>query len=329
MRDYGVSVLEQYPIVVKNVRRVRGAVLCETDQGLFLLREAQIREKRLPFLMELYQHLDEVGMHKMDMPIANKEGAFVTCAEDDTKYVLKRWFWGKECDVCKENEILECVQALAELHKILRLERSEQEPRKENSLWEEYDRHNRELRKIYTFVRGRSVKGSFEREFLKGYEQMYAYAERAEEHLKHSRYQKLEQEAEDQGLVAHGEYNYHNVLLCSDGVAVTNFERAHYAVQLEDLYYFMRKILEKYQYEERIGTGMLAAYDAVIPLKEMEKEYLAIRLAYPEKFWKIANMYYHSNKAWIPEKNTEKLKKAIAQSTEKKRFLKNVFCFQA
>ena len=43
MRDYGVSVLEQYPIEVTNVRRVRGAVLCETNQGLMLLKEAGMR----------------------------------------------------------------------------------------------------------------------------------------------------------------------------------------------------------------------------------------------------------------------------------------------
>ena len=67
-------------------------------------------------------------------------------------------------------------------------------------------------------------------------------------------------------------------------------------------------------------------YDGSSILKEKEKrEYLAIRFTYPEKFWKISNMYYHSNKAWVPEKSTEKLKKAIYQTEEKKRFLANVF----
>ena len=33
-----------------------------------------------------------------------------------------------------------------------------------------------------------------------------------------------------------------------------------------------------------------------------EKEYVGLRLAYPEKFWKTASSYYHSNKAWLPQK---------------------------
>ena len=30
-------------------------------------------------------------------------------------------------------------------------------------------------------------------------------------------------------------------------------------------------------------------------------------ISYPEKFWKIVNFYYNTGKAWIPEKNMEKL----------------------
>ena len=38
------------------------------------------------------------------------------------------------------------------------------------------------------------------------------------------------------------------------------------------------------------------------------QEYLKNRLMYPEKFFKVANSYYHSNKAWISIKNVEKIR---------------------
>ena len=62
-------------------------------------------------------------------------------------------------------------------------------------------------------------------------------------------------------------------------------------------------------------------------LSEEEQEYMAIRLSYPEKFWKLVNSYYHSNKAWIPGKNVEKLQTAIDQTEKKKRLLKSIFSF--
>lgn len=325
MRDYGVSVLEQYPIEVYNVRKVRGAMLCESDQGLLLLKEAQIQEKRMPFLIKLYGHLEEHGVKRVDALVANKEGAFISAAEDESKYILKKWYQGKECDVYKEQEVKEAVRTLARLHRAMQIPQEAEEIGKERTLREEFFRHNRELRKVFQFVRGRSVKGNFERIFLKGYDSMYQCALLAEEKISDEACVQLEEAARQKGTVMHGEYNHHNVLMSPEGVAVTGFDRSHYGIQMEDLYYFMRKILEKYQYAPRIGEGMLDAYEKEYPLDGKQREYLAVRFAYPEKFWKIANTYYHSNKAWTPEKNTEKLKKAIAQMEEKKYFLKSIF----
>ena len=60
--------------------------------------------------------------------------------------------------------------------------------------------------------------------------------------------------------------------------------------------------------EHQAGGHMLDAYDAIRPLTREEEGYLKLRLIYPEKFWKLADSYYRSNKAWISVKNVEKLK---------------------
>lgn len=57
---------------------------------------------------------------------------------------------------------------------------------------------------------------------------------------------------------------------------------------------------------------------------ELEKDdyiQLYYRLLYPEKFWKIVNFYYNSGKAWIPDKNLEKLEKICEQEQQKTEFL--------
>lgn len=326
MRDYGISVLEQYDMHVNSTRRIRGAVLCDTDQGLFLLKESSRQAARINALAEIYTMLQEQGFEMTDHPVRNKEGEYVTTAEDGTTYLLKKWYAGRECDIRKESEMKEAAKILAKIHLILR--------GKEGVIrWEceglekEYERHNRELRKVRAFVRGRSVKGEFERLFLQSFEQMYEQAETALLRLQASQIGSLEEEAKKEGQMIHGEYNYHNILICQDQVAVTGFERARRGVQLEDLYYFLRKSLEKHKFDERMGYQIIRAYDGVIPLKRTEREYLAVRLSYPDKFWKLSNSYYHSNKAWIPEKNVEKLKACVSASEEKKRFLKNIFAF--
>lgn len=332
MKDYGVSVLSQYEMEIYGTHRIRGAILCDTDKGLFLLKETRIEENRACALAKIYEQLSENGFDRVDSPVLNKEDAYISKAEDGTGYIVKKWFPGRECDVRHENELIEGAKLLAVIHCCMQDKSEKPEIKKcltsTDPILEEYKKHNRELRKVWEFVRRRSVKKPFEIAFLKGYDQMYFWAEAVFQTAETMDFSILFEKALREAHMVHGDYNYHNLLVGPEKMAVTGFEHAHCAVQLEDLYYFLRKCLEKHHYDERLGACMLKSYEAVKSLDKKEMDYLAIRLAYPEKFWKIANSYYHSGKAWIPAKNVEKLLISVAQNEEKKHFLENIFSFR-
>lgn len=332
MKENEVSVLEQYNIDVKSTRKIRGAVLCDTEQGLFVLKEKDISEKRLPMLYKLYEHLENMGYEKADTLLKNREDALFSTSEEGVQYVVKRWYDGRECDIRREDEMIAATRNLAKIHSIFREPIDFGEDLQEfiiegENTQQEYGRHNRELRKVRTFIRKKVGKGAFELAFLKCFDAMYEWAESAKSRLQASQYEALLQEGREKKTITHGEYNYHNVLMLENGIATTNFEHFHQDVQLADLYYFLRKTLEKNRWNMALGDQMLNAYSACIPLGEREMEYLAIRLSYPEKFWKVANSYYRSSKAWISMKNIEKLEMAIRQTEEKKQFLEKIFSF--
>ena len=69
---------------------------------------------------------------------------------------------------------------------------------------------------------------------------------------------------------------------------------------MKDVYFFMRKILEKNHWSVALADQMIESYAAITPVEHAEYCYLYARFLYPEKFWKIANFYYNSGKAWIP-----------------------------
>ena len=103
-----------------------------------------------------------------------------------------------------------------------------------------------------------------------------------------------------------------------------NFEKASYDVQAADLGNFMRKILEKHNWDIALGMEMLRAYSDVRPLSKQEEKQLYIRLGFPEKFWKIANHYFNANKAWVCGRNLEKLEKFICQNEDREKFLRRM-----
>lgn len=331
MQEYERNILEQYNMVIRSTRKIRGAVLCDTEQGVYLLKEVSVPPERIQALAEFYLFLEKQEWCKVDKIISNNEGKYITGEENGNKYILKQWFWGRECDVRKPGELLEAAGTLAKLHLLMRREM----PCCISDgirIDEEYVRHNRELKKVRSFVRRVSPKSEFELEFLKNYDEMYCWAEMAKEMLEKSNYDNLRKDNKEKCCLVHGEYNYHNIMMDDNShhgklLAVTNFDKFKQDIQAEDFYYFLRKVMEKYGWKERLGDNIINAYSAVRPLTQDEVEYIKFRLVYPEKFWKIANAYYHSNKAWISVKNIEKLNIAIRQTKEKERFLKNVFAF--
>lgn len=278
-------------------------------------------------LGQLLTHIVKRGYKRVDSMFINKEGAFISTAEDGTRYVLKRWFTGRECDIKKESEAVEAARNLARLHNLMKIPGEEWKDFRGNDLNDEYRRHNRELKKVRAFIRSKTTKGAFENVILQNFDRMYCIAQNTASCFEESAYQKLRAQSEEEGTITHGDYNYHNVIMTPHGMATTGFEHCYVDVQAADLYYFIRKMMEKHRWNVELGRAVMRAYQDIRPMTAEEKEYLAIRLSYPDKFWKITNSYYHSNKAWIPEKNVEKLCTEISQIEEKKRFLSAIFAF--
>lgn len=364
MSERGCGVLEQYGLEVMKTWRTRGAFLCETSQGLKLLKEWTGSDKRIQLEYEVLSALSELGL-QVDCCIRNEEGGLVSVDEDQTRYVLRDWYEGRECSTRETGEILASAKLLAKLHQALRrldteglLERKREELQREQrererrreleaaqvaereqqdvqavaqgregrkvereegnlrtvmgeapdvpkerteSFAEMLVRHNRELKRTRSFVKARKKKTDFELVVIGGFEKFYRQAEEAADL------------AEALPILpaswwCHGEYSHHHVLLGDGTLAVTDFSKLRRGIQASDLYYFMRKILEKHRWNLKLGRRLLDTYTAVLPLAGEEWKYLYILFLYPEKYWKQMNYYVNSNKAWIPARNVDKLR---------------------
>lgn len=330
MREYESEILEKYEIEVKGTRRIRGAFFCDTDRGAMLLKETGISEKHALAMYLVQSRLEEMGM-AIDTPVPTEDGEFLCISRDGTKYMMKKWFGGRECDMKKEGELARAARALAVLHGKLNLAVQSGEaavspglsPRR--SPLDEIQRHNRELKKVRSFVRKRVAKSEFEYLFLENFEKVYNMACAVEECLDRSGCMDMYRESVNRGTLAHGDYNYHNLIVLPGEMGITGFEHMRVDIQAHDLYYFMRKAMEKFRWKVNIGKLILEAYESEGRLEDREKQYIGLYLAYPEKFWKTASSYYRSNKAWLPEKNVEKLRTVVEQWEEKYSFLENVF----
>lgn len=324
MYDYGLSTLEQYSLTAVKSSRTRGALLCNTEKGLFILKEFRGSEKKLSYQQKLLLHLKEQGF-LVDVYLENQEGSLVSRDKDGIPYTLQYYQEGKECDPRAKSDLRKSIGHLAQLHNAMRLEPAEDYV--EMPLEEVYIRHNQELRKIRKFIRKKGPVNAFEKDYFYSAEWFIEKAEEALSKLQSSSYDKLRKKALMRGCICHGEYNQHNVWLTRQGIAVTNFGHWGFDMQISDLYCFLRKIMEKHGWDVELARELLGIYHHYKNITPEEWVNLKIRFSYPEKYWKLANYYYTHNKAWISEKNIEKMRVLLAQKEQWEQFIEKCFSY--
>ena len=185
------------------------------------------------------------------------------------------------------------------------------------------ERHNQELKRARNYMKNKRKKTEFESCVLGNFRVFYEQAVSACEGLK-----KLRQEEGGAPLfLCHGNLDHHHILIGETDMAVIEFHRMHLGEQMEDLYYFLRKVMEKHEWNVGLGMELMAAYEHVLPVSATQRRYLYYLFLYPEKYWKQINFYFNANKAWIPARNIEKLKSLEEQLEAREKFLEKTFLF--
>lgn len=319
MNERESEVLEKYPFRVERMSRVRGASLCETEDGLRLLRETDSTEKRLQWENQILLQFPQNHRIRVETYVENVDGAIRTESSDRRAYCVKRWPEGRECESGSREDILLGTETLGLLHRGLGgIGRQLESPVNIRDWREELERHNRELVRIRSYVRRQRHKSELELQILADFPYYYEQAERAAV---------LTGEADPEISLCHGEYTYHHLLFRGRSTAVVDFSHMGWGVPLSDLYLYLRKNMEKQNWRFPLGKEMLEIYERLCPMGEDGRRYLYARLTYPEKFWKQVNSYYNRRKSWIPVRNLEKLRTLEVQKEKKEQFLAQLAAF--
>lgn len=328
MNDRAVSLLGQYDIEVLRTRKGRGAILCDTNQGCLIFKEYVGNENKIRIQDRLLNHIRETGKIQVESILPTREGSLFVKDMEGNSYVLKTYAEGRECNIYEKKECLEAVRVLARLHGCMELSQTEMDGLPADGFFagREYEKHNRELRRVRKYLKQRGQKTGFEIGLLNSFDYFLEQALAVTEEWNRYRLENSRgHERKETVLYCHGDYQYHNILWGQEEWFVVNFEKCLPDNPIRDLYLFLRKLLEKSSWSVSLGKELLAAYQEERPISDESRMDLYYRLAYPEKFWKIVNFYYNSGKAWIPERNREKLEKLVVQEKEKQIFLDEIF----
>lgn len=314
------AILSQYEMEIHEVTKGRGSYICDTSKGKLLLVPFRGSKEKGAVLQSFL-----AGLKAKDFPVEQIElnQKIEAVTEDEftgERFILKSCFEGIEVSTSRAEDIKEAVRVLAIYHNVAEQVSLEQmEWQKQEGTVESYARHYRELIKVRNFIRNRKKKNEFEQIYMRNFEHNRSSAEKS--------LSILERQRDGSCLCCHGDYNQHNILLVNGRYQIVHFENFTYNWPMIDLANFVRKMMEKNEWDEKLGIELVQEYHRYRPMGKEEYEQLYGLLLFPEKFWKVTNHYMNSRKTWISDRDIDKLKKVIEQEEKRLNFMENLFSF--
>lgn len=321
MADKLSEVYSAYDMTVLQVCRGRESNLLKTDKGIRQLKRFNQSERRLESERCFKNELYEEGFTLIDRCVVNSFEELITYDRYGNAYVMREFVDGKEISLTNPRDVELAVDNLANLHIKGRQVFLNSEPDVHIRQTTGFKKRNQELKRVHSFIMKKHQKKVFEEKYLRAFGYFYEQAKQLESEFDYT----LEHQMESHTGYCHGMYNQHSVLLYTEDdtekVFTTSFDKFHIGNQLEDLYHFMRKAVEKNNYCFDVAKSILNRYADICPLSEADMDYIYILYAYPEKFYKVSNQYINTAKNWISPKMMEKLNKIIDDEERKQKIL--------
>ena len=314
------EVYETYDMEVYQTMRGRGAFILNTDKGVRQVKQLDVNESRLRAEYQFKERLVQNGFTYIDRCVKNNRDELVTYDRYGNPFVIREFFDGREININNIDEIRAAVRNLAEFHLISKrfFERTEGDVHvRINS---DFKKRNQELKRVKNFMMKRKSKKDFEEAFLESFNFFYEQAVSCENIFDKKKYNELNKHIG----YCHGMYNHHSVFVVGEDemrLATIGFDKFYVGNQLNDLYHFIRKTLEKNNYDFEVMKEIIETYGGICSLDEKDMEYIYILYLYPEKFYKLGNQYINSPKNWISPKMMEKLDKIIQDEGYKQALL--------
>lgn len=324
-----VGVFEQFGISVYRSQRGRGGFIYETDRGLRLIRETNYGEEKFAKEDYITKKLVEAGLTTTDTFERTLEGNILTEYEERKRYYMKKWIEASECDVKNYGDVLNATRAIGKMHNYLGKLDLENLPENIHipvniNLEVRYKKKLKEMKTITNYLRKKKNKTEFER---MAYENMGTFVKEAIatiNRMEDMEYNRLYDAMIERKELLHGSCNHHNILVQKGVAAVVNYERVAVGHSITDLYDFMRKILEKYNWDIKLAYRMIDEYNKERNIDEASAKILSALFTYPEKYFKVMNHYYNSSKAWLPDKDKDKLFTVVKQNEARLRFVESL-----
>ncbi len=327
-REHLSKVLGFYPFEINNItlqssRSGRTIWEVETEEGMKILKQAQMKPERMLFIAGAHLHLLQNGL-----PITKihktKRGGFCI-GSGEYAYVLYDKYQGKEVIYYNKEQLEKVLIYAGKFHKASEgyIPQMESKTRSRLGKWHKLYRW-----KLQELEGNKRIAQSFPNDmfstmFLEYVDKMLARGKRALQEIDEPFYSQWTKEIITTKGFCQQDFTLARFTEIDDAIFMKELHSITHDLPVRDLRIILNKVMKKMAtWDIDLAIHMLSAYDSENSLSEKQFRVLWTDLSFPHLFCSIAHKYYLKQKrSWSDEKYIWALQNIIALEDSKEEFL--------
>lgn len=326
MREFSTSLMEPFGLRVKRVTRAYGAFICDTNQGIVLVKQTEEAEEVLRFAHGAKEHLAQHGFLGTDRYQLSLDGA-IWAEQGGERYTVRRWLRAEETDLTRGDCGVQMAVLLGRMHRAGAGYEAALQSRERNDCYEwpqKIYKYGKKLQGFGKMLRKNGRYTEFDLMVLAILPEAMEQAMEAQAFFMSDRFTALAQRADQERLVGHGNFSDHTVLLGGAQSMITDLESCAYMIPVVDLAVLLERTMRKTDWNIALGMRMLEGYDRWCPMRAEERDMIRAMLLYPSRFCQVCGEAYHMKRSWMPIAYKRKLEELQAQQEKRKEFLQQL-----
>ena len=322
MNNLNQEIESAYNFTIKNITTCKDGFVLDTSEGSMLLKPTRMLIGKIMFIHEAKEYLYNNGFTNLDRYLcAITSTPYHTC--NGLTYTLSIIPNGRECSFDNRDDLIKAARLLASFHSKSKgfipsdMNISMDELGKLPAYLLKRLEEIKKLKKIA--CKGRT---KFDCLFLNNVDNYIAAGEGVLEALRLSNYNEMVNDCRSVKSLCHHDFTYQNLIVSDEVMSLMNFEYCCYELKVYDLANFIRRKMRKCFWDIREAKIILDEYRTIESLSSDDMLILKLMLIFPQKFWRVANKYYNSNRSWSEKSYIQRLYEVIDEAPYHNNFIK-------
>lgn len=322
--DHPRTLLDNWPLEIKEVRRRGDVFSVRATEGRFALKPINKHRRRARFVCGLSEYLSRGNPPLVPVVAKTRLGLLMVTERPTRHWVLSEWVHGRVADWEHLDDVLRSAESLAAFHQAARgyRRRPNERPKAYWGVWpERLAQRTETMRRYFALARERISGGNgtrFDRLALKAADRQLAYAEECLQILAGSQYEAMCDRYRSVGQVVHNDPAGRNFVCTEYGtVRIIDLETIRQDLPATDIGKLLRRVLKKHRWDSGVASVVLSRYRSVSRLENEMLPLIYVFLAFPTKICRDLRRYYEGRPRWSERRSVHKLRKHLRAERRK------------